>query len=126
MALNGISEFGVPLAAAVPVLLAPGLLVASWGLRATTNSIYNINGVSLRQAITPDRVQGRMNATVRTIVWGTIPLGSFLGGILGNTIGVWQTLVVGAAAHSVAVLWLVAKPVRILREQPAPHRTTPA
>jgi hypothetical protein len=40
---------------------------------------YNITQVSLRQAITPDRVQGRMNATMRTIVWGTVPLGSFLG-----------------------------------------------
>jgi predicted MFS family arabinose efflux permease len=69
-------------------------------------------------------VQGRVNATVRTIVWGTLPLGSFLGGILGNTIGVWQTLVVGAAVHSLAMFWLLAKPVRSLQGQPAPYRTT--
>jgi MFS family permease len=126
MALNGVSEFGVPLAAVVPVLLAPVLLVVSWLLLAATVSIYNINIVSLRQAITPDRVQGRVNATVRTIVWGTLPLGSFLGGILGNTIGVWQTLVVGATVHSLAMFWLLAKPVRSLREQPAPYRITEA
>ena len=36
---------------------------------------YNITQVSLRQAITPERLQGRMNAAMRWIVWGTIPLG---------------------------------------------------
>ena len=41
---------------------------------------WNINQVSLRQAITPPRMQGRMNATMRFIVWGTIPLGAILGG----------------------------------------------
>ena len=37
--------------------------------------IYNVNQVSLRQAITPERMQGRMNATMRFIVWGTMPIG---------------------------------------------------
>ena len=81
--------------------------------------IYNINQVSLRQAITPDRVQGRMNATMRTIVWGTIPIGSFLGGILGSTVGIVQTIVIGAAIEALAVGWIVLGPVIRLREQPA-------
>ena len=38
--------------------------------------IYNINQVSFRQAITPAPMQGRMNATMRFIVWGTIPIGA--------------------------------------------------
>ena len=57
--------------------------------------MYNINAVSLRQAITPDALQGRVNATNRTIVWGTIPIGSFVGGILGGAIGVVNTLYFG-------------------------------
>ncbi len=48
---------------------------------------YNINQVSLRQAITPERLQGRMNAAMRWIVWGTIPLGALLGGAIGQWIG---------------------------------------
>lgn len=56
---------------------------------------YNVNQISLRQAITPDRLQGRMNATMRTIVWGTIPVGSLLGGLLGNNLGVVDTIYVG-------------------------------
>lgn len=121
MAVAGLLSFGVPLAGWVPLLLAPGVLVSTWFVQAAMVPIYNITQVSLRQAITPDRVQGRMNATVRTIVWGTIPVGSFLGGALGSAIGVWQTLVVGAAVQSLAMFWLLAKPVRSLREQPAPY-----
>ena len=43
------------------------------------NVVYNVNQVSLRQAITPDRMHGRMNATMRFLVWGTIPIGSLIG-----------------------------------------------
>jgi MFS family permease len=126
MAGGGLVGFAVPLAGLLPLILAPGLLVAAWFVQAAMIPIYNINQLSLRQAIVTDRVQGRMNATVRTIVWGTIPVGSFLGGVLGSAIGVWQTLVVGAAVSSLAVFWLLAKPVRSLREQPAPYRTAEA
>ena len=56
---------------------------------------WNINQVSLRQAITPPRMQGRMNATMRFIVWGTIPLGAIIGGVLGDIIGLHATIWVG-------------------------------
>ena len=56
-----------------------------------TNPVYNVNQVSLRQAITPDRLQGRMNASMRFIVWGTIPLGALLGGGLGEALGLRPT-----------------------------------
>jgi predicted MFS family arabinose efflux permease len=81
---------------------------------------YNIAQVSLRQAITPDRVQGRMNATMRTIVWGTIPIGSFLGGVLGSQIGIIQTILLGGAISTLAALWIVVGPVFRVKEQPAP------
>jgi MFS family permease len=80
---------------------------------------YNITQVSLRQAITPDRVQGRMNATMRTIVWGTIPIGSVVGGILGTAIGVVPTIVLGGFISLLAAGWILAGPIRI-RVQPEP------
>ncbi len=52
-----------------------------------TTVAYNMNQVGLRQAITPDRMLGRMNATMRLIVWGTIPIGALIGGFLGGIIG---------------------------------------
>jgi MFS family permease len=82
-------------------------------------SPYNITQVSLRQAITPDRVQGRMNATMRTIVWGTIPIGSVLGGLFAGVIGVPETIVLGGFVTLLASGWILAGPIRI-KVQPEP------
>jgi predicted MFS family arabinose efflux permease len=82
--------------------------------------IYNINQVSLRQTIVPDRVQGRMNATVRTINWGTMPVGAIIGGTLGSTVGVIGTILVGGGLQGAAVLWIVSKHVIRLKEMPKP------
>jgi predicted MFS family arabinose efflux permease len=61
-----------------------------------------------------------MNATMRTIVWGTIPLGAFIGGILGTAIGLVQTIVLGGAVSLLAALWIFLGPVIRLKEQPKP------
>jgi len=111
--LDGLALLLTPLAlfgAPVIVLSATGLIA---GLCVP---VYNINQVSLRQAITPDRVQGRMNATMRTIVWGTFPVG----GVLGSTIGVVQTIILGGLVSTVAAVWIFLGPVIRLKEQPAP------
>ena len=109
------------LATPVALIGAPVLVLSSLGLiGGLTGPIYNISQVSLRQAITPDRVQGRMNATMRTIVWGTIPIGAFVGGILGTAIGLVQTIVVGGVVSLLAALWIVLGPVIRLKEQPEP------
>src|SRR5438132_436716 len=96
------------------------MLMLSQFIGGITNPVYNINQVSLRQAITPDRLQGRMNASMRFIVWGTIPLGALLGGGLGQAIGMWPTLVAMALCSLLAPLWVLFSPVRQLRVQPAP------
>ena len=83
-----------------------------------TVPLYNINQVSLRQAITPHRLQGRMNATVRTVVWGTIPLGSIVGGVLGDAVGVVNTIYIGGAVSGLAFLWIALGPVMKLKKQP--------
>jgi hypothetical protein len=80
--------------------------------------VYNVNQVGLRQAITPLRMQGRMNATMRFMVWGTIPLGAFLGGVLGNSIGLRQTLWVAAVGSCLPFLPVLLSPVRSLRAIP--------
>ena len=49
--------------------------------------VYNVAQVSYRQAICPPRLLGRMNAAVRWVVWGTLPLGGLLGGALGTAAG---------------------------------------
>jgi hypothetical protein len=59
-----------------------------------------------------------MNASVRFIVWGTIPIGALMGGTLGQLIGLWPTLLALALASLLAVLPVLLSPVRALREWP--------
>jgi MFS family permease len=87
--------------------------------------VYNIVQVSYRQAICPPRLQGRMNSVMRFIVWGTIPLGALIGGALGSSIGLRETMVIGAIGSGVAVLWIVFSPQRHLREMPEPIEDEP-
>lgn len=99
------------------LIIGAAYLIASLG-----NPLYNINQVSLRQVITPNRLQGRMNATMRTIVWGTIPVGSLLGGILSTGIGIMPTLIVGALISGGSFLWIALGPIFSLVKQPEPIR----
>jgi len=96
----------------VPFLVAAGLLTGLGGV------VYNVNQVSLRQAITPEAMQGRMNATIRFIIWGTIPIGQIVGGTLGTTIGLHETIWIGAIGSLIAFLPVFVSPVRSLRTIP--------
>ena len=64
-----------------------------------------------------------MNATVRTINWGTVPVGAIIGGILGPTVGIIGTILIGGALQGAAVLWIVSRHVIHLREMPKPDET---
>jgi MFS family permease len=80
--------------------------------------VYNINQVSFRQGITPDRLLGRMNATMRFLVWGTLPLGGLIGGLLGQNIGVRETVWIGAIGGMFAFLPVFFSPLRHATELP--------
>lgn len=112
--------------ALLPVVLAPRdnpipWLIGSGMIAASTGVIYNINQVSLRQAITPERMQGRMNATMRFIVWGTIPIGSLIGGGLGAIIGLQATILVGVIGSFLGFLPVFLSQVRTLQRIPDPE-----
>ncbi|MGY1620537.1 hypothetical protein ACI797_27670 [Geodermatophilus sp. SYSU D00691] len=79
---------------------------------------YNITQVSFRQRLCPPHLLGRMNASVRFIVFGTMPLGGLLGGVLGTSIGVLPTMWVVVAGHGLAALWVVTSPLLTMRELP--------
>src|SRR5438132_12949170 len=82
--------------------------------------VYNVNQVSLRQAIVPLRLQGRMNATMRFLVWGTIPLGALTGGLLGEFLGLRTAIGIAILGGSLAFLWVLLSPVRSLKKIPEP------
>src|SRR5437016_10737752 len=113
----GIAGLLIPIAAG-PGPVAIALLIGTQVLWGLSRPVFDINQLSLRQAITTDRFQGRVNATMLFIVWGVIPFGSLLGGALGSTIGLRVTIVVGAAGMLLAVMCVVFSPIRHLRTLP--------
>lgn len=115
------ATFGLPL---ILVAMAPRgeralpFLVVSGFIASFSSVVYSTNQVSLRQAITPAAMQGRMSATMKFMVIGSMPIGSLLGGVLGASIGLRPTIWIAATAASVAFLPLVLSPVRGLRAIP--------
>jgi predicted MFS family arabinose efflux permease len=105
----------VPLAVvgAPAVLLVIGWFGFSWAVVA-----YNITQVSFRQRLCPPRLLGRMNASVRFVVYGTQPLGALLGGVLGSAIGVLPTLWIAVVVQGLAALPVVFSPLIRMRELP--------
>jgi MFS family permease len=117
--LFGLCGAPVPLAVLMPSIALPLVLAAEFS-QWMMLTVADVNSMSLRQAITPDRFLGRVNATSTFIVGGAVPLGSLLGGLLGELIGIKATLVVGIVGFLLAAVWVYFSPLQSLREQPAP------
>jgi predicted MFS family arabinose efflux permease len=114
MVLCGLSGMAIPLAVAVPAVALPMVLAAEFG-QWFFLVVYRVVEVSVRQTITPDHLQGRVNATERFVVYGVIPLGALLGGFLGEAAGVRVALIAGMLGMLAASLWLLFSPVRSMR-----------
>ncbi|WP_330315810.1 MFS transporter [Streptomyces platensis] len=81
--------------------------------------VYNVAQVSFRQALCPPRLLGRMNATLRFLMWGTLPLGALVGGALAEAFGARTALAWCAAGFLVVPLPLLLSPLRRMRDLPA-------
>lgn len=89
------------------VLFALGASVGTMG-----DVLFNINAASLRQVVVPDKLQGRVSASIRVLILGVQPLGALIGGVLGQQIGLRPTLLVAALGFGVAFLSMVLSPMR--------------
>jgi len=112
--LAGLAYPLAPTSFPLPVLMGGTML---FGFSAVA---YNILQVSYRQAITPERLQGRMNAAMRWIVWGTIPLGTLAGGAIAQATSLHTALWVGALLGTPTFLWVLLSPLRSVKEMPSP------
>jgi Transmembrane secretion effector len=82
------------------LVLALGLLL----IFQYTASLVVLNGITLRQRLTPDRLQGRVNVTARMIAWGGQPFGAALGGVIADRLSIGMTyliLTLGVATSAV-------------------------
>jgi Na+/melibiose symporter-like transporter len=118
--LTGIACLATPLAGG-PIWLAALILAVGEFLLGIARTVFNITQLSLRQAITPDRLQGRVNATMRFMMWGVTPVGALTGGVLGTAIGLRPALFIAAIGVLFAFAWVAFSAVVRLQEQPEPH-----
>jgi len=120
--VGGLPLVVIPLAPAsfpIPFLVAAFVFV-EFGI-----VIYNVSGISLTQALVPERLLGRVNASRRFIVWGTIPLGSLVSGALATWIGLRPTLFVGTIGCMLATLPIAFSAVRHVQELPTAPEEMP-
>jgi MFS family permease len=88
------------------------LFAAGWFAYGAFIVQYNIAQRSYRQTICPPELLGRMNATMRWIIWGTLPVGGLLGGALGSVIGVRPTLWIAVTGSWAAGFFVFFSPLR--------------
>jgi MFS family permease len=75
----------------------------------------NANEMGYRQSVTPAHLQGRMNATMRSINRAMIVISAPLGGLLGDAIGLRTMLWIAAGGFLSVAVWLGASPFRNVR-----------
>jgi MFS family permease len=122
--LRGAGLLALPLAGSLPVGVVP-VLVAGQLVTSGGWSVFFVNQTSLRQALVPDRLLGRVNASFWMVVRGAVPLGALLGGLLGTQFGLRATLLVGAVGALCSGFFLLRSPVGALRAQPSPSENGP-
>lgn len=116
--------------AALLVALAPlDLVVVAAGAMVLVDGfgigLHGVNQVSVRQAVTPERLRGRMTATLRFLNFGMMPLGTMLGGALGSLVGLHAAIWFGTAGLFLAALPYALSSTGRLVELPEPISETP-
>ncbi|MFC3898205.1 MFS transporter [Lentzea rhizosphaerae] len=114
---SAVMAVGVVLVGIAPAGMGPGLVLAGGGylLFVCGIPIFNVAAVTIRQAVTPAALLGRTNATMRFLIWGTIPLGSLLGGVAAEATGSRTVVLLSGVALLIPTVLLALSPIRGLR-----------
>ncbi len=87
-------------------------------LRSFGVVLYNVAQVSFRQRLCPRQMLGRMNASIRFLVWGVMPIGSFIGGVIGHNFGLRTVFIVEGIGIVFAALPVLISPLLTMRDLP--------
>jgi predicted MFS family arabinose efflux permease len=116
--LETLSRLVLPFAAGPP-LAAAAVVAASQALLGLTVPLWTINSNSLQQAVTPERLLGRVSAATRFVSWGVAPPSALAAGLLADHIGLRVTLFASGLIAAIAFVYLLASPVRRFRHPEA-------
>ncbi len=100
--VNVIAGLGVVFVGAVPTLWAAAI---GWVIVAGAITVWNILIMSLRQSIIPGRLLGRVHGTWRTLLWGSMPVGSIIGGLIGRIDLALPFIVGGGLSAAAGIIW---------------------
>jgi MFS family permease len=98
---------------------AVAVFAAGWLGHGCGIAVWNVNTVTLRQAVTPTRLLARMNATYRMLLFGALPVGSIAGGLLASAFGLHSALVIAVLVLVTPIGWIFFSPVFRLTEMPS-------
>lgn len=112
--LETLSRLLLPFAAGTPVQAA-AILALSQALLGLTVPLWTVSSNSLQQAVTPERLLGRVNAATRFVAFGVAPPAAFGAGLLADAIGLRATLFASGVVAAVAFVYLLVSPVRYFR-----------
>lgn len=100
-------------------LLALAMLVLAEFIFSFATLVYNIMQVTMRQRVCPPRLLGRMNASIRFVVFGVMPVAALLAGLMGEWFGLSTTLWIAAAGGLLPALPVVFSPLLGMKRLPA-------
>jgi predicted MFS family arabinose efflux permease len=113
----GVFGLTVPMAILAPAYALP-LVIFAECMQWMTLVVFNVLALSLRQSLTPNRLLGRVAASNQVLAQGMMPIGSFLGGVVGSLVSVQAALLVGVAGMFLAAAWVWFSPVIRIEAMP--------
>lgn len=115
IAVVGLSDLALPLSGHDVrwVALAVGLGQFFFGLGMT---VFRVAQISVRQALVPDQLLGRVGGVLHLLGWGIAPLGALIGGVMGQVVGLRPTLLLGAILEALIALWIWRSPLWAMRD----------
>ena len=80
--------------------------------------VYNITQVTLRQRLCPPQLLGRMNASIRFVVWGVMPKASLVSGALSGALSIVSTMRVAFVGSLLSRVFVTFSPLTGMRRLP--------
>jgi MFS family permease len=115
-----LGQSGALIAAYAPHQYAFAILMAFSVVVGCSLMVYNVNQQSIRQAVTPDRMLGRVQSGIFVLVAAAQVVGSLLGGAIGQAAGLRTAIAVGVVITLTSALPSIFSPLRTLRGVPTP------